>query len=98
MSLYDVGAGTDKRTAAQDVERMRAAADVYRQSGDKAKAAKLDAAADKAEGAAQEARLQQTTRRITKRKTGWGVSVPVGVVAAGLAVVGMGVLLNKGRR
>lgn len=92
MSLYDIGAGTD------DVTRMRAAADVYRKSGDVSRARALDAAADRKEGTAQDARLHKTKQRIARRKTGWGVNVPGGVIAAGLGVIGIGLVLGKGRR
>lgn len=86
MSLYDVGASTD------DPGAMRLEAAMYERRGDKRKAASLRHEADVYEGKAP--RLQATKERIAGRRT----SVPTGVVVAGLAIVGGGIILGSRRR
>lgn len=98
MSLYDTGCnqiGAD----IPEVTRMRAAANVFRQSGDSRKAAALERAADAkqeaATGARQDARLHKTKQRLAARKTGWGLSRVEGVAVAAVGVIGVGMWLHK---
>lgn len=99
MSLYDAGCVQIGADATPEISRMRAAANVFRQSGDSRKAAALERAADVKEeeltGARQDARLHRTKQRLAARKTGWGLTRVEGVAVAAVGVIGVGMWLHK---